>query len=210
MIDLTKYFDKIYCINLDSSTDRWIETVKEFEKWGITGVERYSAVNGDTLNIESEILIPGEIGITMTHINIINECKKRGYKNVLIMEDDVYFTEDILKFNEYMESLPNDWSLFYLGGMQLGGKPPIPINKNILKVNHVLMLHCFAINSNIFDLILELIPNLEKQVDHYYIDIQKIFPTYLTNPYIAYQRVGFSDIQKKEVNYDKYYKLNYE
>lgn len=29
------YFDKIYCINLDSRTDRWERTQTEFEKVGI-------------------------------------------------------------------------------------------------------------------------------------------------------------------------------
>ena len=33
---LKKYFDKIYCINLDRRTDKWSECESEFDKWGIT------------------------------------------------------------------------------------------------------------------------------------------------------------------------------
>ena len=32
---LDKYFDKIYCINLDRRKDRWKETEKELKKWGL-------------------------------------------------------------------------------------------------------------------------------------------------------------------------------
>ena len=204
MIDFTNYFDKIYCINLDSSTERWDNCEKEFEKWGISGVERYTGIDGDTLDTKDQLLLPGEIGLIETHINIIKEAKEKKINNILIFEDDVYFNEEILDLNLYIESLPEDWVLFYLGAMQVGGSPPIPIGNNILKVNNALRAHSLVINSKIFDLILDLLPKLNKQVDVHYMDLQKILPTYCTNPYIAYQRNGFSDIQKKLVNRYKY------
>ena len=39
------YFDKIFCINLDSRPDRWEQVQKEFDKVGILDrVERFSAL----------------------------------------------------------------------------------------------------------------------------------------------------------------------
>ncbi len=43
------YFDKIFCINLDSRPDRWKQVQKEFDKVGILDrVERFSALTGKT------------------------------------------------------------------------------------------------------------------------------------------------------------------
>ena len=35
---MKKYFDKIYCINLDSRPDRWKECLEEFKKIGIDDI----------------------------------------------------------------------------------------------------------------------------------------------------------------------------
>jgi len=63
---LDKYFDKIYCINLDRRKDRWKETEKELKKWGLLDqVERYSAVDGTSLENPYSIN-NGELGILTT------------------------------------------------------------------------------------------------------------------------------------------------
>jgi hypothetical protein len=52
-MSLKKYFDKIYCINLDRRTDRWDETQTELKKWGLENeVVRYSGIDGNTLKNE--------------------------------------------------------------------------------------------------------------------------------------------------------------
>jgi glycosyl transferase family 25 len=184
MIDLKKYFDKIYCINLDSSTDRWEKTQEEFNKWGITGVERLSFSN----------------------LKIIEEAKKNKWENVMIFEDDIHFSEEILNLEKYLNELPQDWCLFYLGGMQVGGKIPEIITDNIIRINNTLMIHAFVINHKVYDYLLNEIPRLYQPVDWYYTDIQKKYPCYCTNPYIVFQRAGMSDIQKKHVDYNALFK----
>jgi glycosyl transferase family 25 len=206
MIDLKKYFDKIYCINLDSSTDRWEKTQEEFNKWGITGVERFSAINGEELNIENEKLNPGELGISFSNLKIIEEAKKNKWENVMIFEDDIHFSEEILNLEKYLNELPQDWCLFYLGGMQVGGKIPEIITDNIIRINNTLMIHAFVINHKVYDYLLNEIPRLYQPVDWYYTDIQKKYPCYCTNPYIVFQRAGMSDIQKKHVDYNALFK----
>ena len=68
---LNDYFDKVYCINLDKRTDRWKESTDEFKKWGVSGVTRYSAVDGSLLKINTNLLA-GEIGVLKTHIGILS------------------------------------------------------------------------------------------------------------------------------------------
>ena len=55
---MKKYFDKIYCINLDSRPDRWKECLEEFKKIGIDDiVERFPAAE----------LTPGIAGCTKSN-----------------------------------------------------------------------------------------------------------------------------------------------
>ena len=78
-MNLKDNFEKIYCINLDRRTDRWEESLIEFKKWGIEGnVERYSAVDGKSLSVESlnNFLDLGNMGLITTHINILEEAIK--------------------------------------------------------------------------------------------------------------------------------------
>ena len=98
---MEKYFDKIYCINLNRREDRWNETLEELKKWGLSdSVSRYSAIDGNTLNNDT-VINNGELGILTTHINIITEAKENNYNNILILEDDIEFTKEIENIDEY-------------------------------------------------------------------------------------------------------------
>ena len=202
-MSLKKYFDKIYCINLDRRKDRWEETIKELDKWGLTDeVERYSGVDGNSLKNETQIK-DGELGILNTHLKIINESKEKNYENILILEDDIEFTEKIKLLDEYMSIVPNDWDMIYFGGNHNKhmGKKINYINDKIIKLKETYGIHCVAINNSIYDLILNVIDKRKKPIDVYYADIQKNYNCYGFNPSIALQRVSYSDIQNKVTDY---------
>ena len=202
-MSLKKYFDKIYCINLDRRTDRWDETQTELKKWGLENeVVRYSGIDGNTLKNETQIK-GGELGILNTHLKIINESKEKEYKNILILEDDIEFTEKIKLLDEYMSIVPNDWDMIYFGGNHNKhmGKKINYLNDKIIKLEETYGIHCVAINDSIYDLILNVIDKRKKPIDVYYADIQKNYNCYGFNPSIALQRVSYSDIQNKVTDY---------
>jgi GR25 family glycosyltransferase involved in LPS biosynthesis len=205
-----KYFDKVYCINLDKRTDRWDKVCKIFSENNIDGVERYSAIDGSTLNLDlisyNKSLLKGELGILETHIKLIKEAKEQNLKSILIMEDDVYFTKEIENFDDYMNSVPIDWDMLFIGGNHLYGNTPIKVNKKIMKVNHTLAIHCLGVKHTIYDVILEITKRRMKQIDNYYADLQKGYNAYCFTPNMALQYEDFSDIQNRNVNYDKFLK----
>lgn len=205
-MNLNHYFDKIYCINLDRRKDRWEESLKEFEKWGLFNyIERYSAIDGSKIKNEDKnnILKDGEIGILLTHFEIIKEAKEKKYNNILIIEDDIEFSEKFKDFKSYYEVTPKNWDMIYFGGnhnVHMGKKINM-INDKIIKLDETYGIHCIAIRDTLYDFILEIIKDKKKPIDVYYAILQKSFNCYGFYPSLALQRVSYSDIQNKIVNY---------
>jgi glycosyl transferase family 25 len=76
--------EKIFYINLDKREDRKAEIEAELQLYDLANkVERISAIHTPSFGI---------LGCTMSHLNAIKLAKERNYKNVLILEDDYYFT----------------------------------------------------------------------------------------------------------------------
>jgi glycosyl transferase family 25 len=201
---IDEFFSKTYCINLLKRKDRWNEFVNEMDKYSITNYERYEAVNGDLIRNKTKLL-NGELGVLQTHYNIIKHCKKNNINSVLIMEDDVVFNEEINNISEYMKLIPENWDFIYFGGNHIYGKPPVKINEKIIKLNYTVALQCVAIKNTMYDFILQMLEKKEKQVDAYYAELHKFANAYGVYPNIATQREGFSDIQKRNVNYNIFF-----
>ena len=206
MIDLTKYFDKIYVINLDRRPDRYEAFENEMKKYGVENIERFSAIDGTTIMANNIPLLAGEIGVLESHLMIIKKSREEGLKNILILEDDVYFTDEILKLDEYMSLIPKVWDFIYFGGNHVYGTPPELINEKIIKLNYTVALQCVAINHTIFDVIEAILPKRMKQVDAYYAELHNTFDAYGFYPSMAKQTAGFSDIQNRNVDYSNYFK----
>ncbi len=205
MIDFTKYFERVYVINLDRRPDRYESFKQELAKHNIADVDRFSAVDGTTILANKIPLLAGEIGVLESHLAIIKKCKEDGVKNVLILEDDVYFTPEINNLDEYINSVPNDWDFIYFGGNHVYGKPPELVNEKIIKLNFTVALQCVAINNTMFDVIEAILPNMRKQVDAYYADLHDTFKAYGFYPNMAKQTAGFSDIQNRNVDYTNFF-----
>lgn len=100
------YFDKVVVINLDRRADRMERLGAQLDELGIK-YERFSAVDGKELNIE------GYIAGTMSHVAV---WKKYQGQKVLILEDDALFCDNFNeKFAEVIQTLPDNWDIFYLG-----------------------------------------------------------------------------------------------
>lgn len=205
-----KHFDKIYCINLDTRPDRWEQCVKEFQRIGIEDlVERFPAVH----------LTPGIAGCTKSHYEIVKLAKKNNYKNVLIFEDDVSFTDnnffDILeKSFSQLTSQNLDFDLLYLGGNL---KPDNTINylidDNLAKLTYCKTTHAYAINSSVYNKFINDFKNIDwgdsnnwfhgnqnrLNIDVWlYRNFQTLGNVYGVYPCLAEQRLSFSNLLNQE------------
>jgi GR25 family glycosyltransferase involved in LPS biosynthesis len=81
-----------FYINLDARVDRRQELEGELARLGISG-ERFPAFKTS----------PGIIGCGQSHSGVVKEAKARGYKNVLVLEDDFTFLVSKEEFGALLE-----------------------------------------------------------------------------------------------------------
>jgi GR25 family glycosyltransferase involved in LPS biosynthesis len=212
---LNNFFDKIYCINLDRRTDRWEECQKIFTKLGLE-VERFSAIDGKQLTLPHGSVYNAEIAGAMSHTNVLKYAKEKGYKNILILEDDVEFHPDTNKlFDEFSKQLPKDWEMVFFGGNHVGGA--IPVSENIQRLFGSYAIHAYGIREDVYDIIIKFMSDKIDMVfnnqntkytpsvaaDYFMAQLHKTLNVYgFKTPHLAWQRTDFSDIQGAIMNYD--------
>jgi GR25 family glycosyltransferase involved in LPS biosynthesis len=78
---MSNNIDKIFYINLNKRTDRRLEIENELNNFGLS-FERFEAIETSDFGI---------YGCGLSHLGVLKISKERGYKNVLILEDDFTF-----------------------------------------------------------------------------------------------------------------------
>ena len=189
---VNEYFDKVVVINLDRRTDRMEKLVPQLERLGIE-YERHSAVDGKELGID-----PISAG-TMSHVQVLKKYKEQ---KVLVLEDDAQFVDDFNeKFEEVMQTLPNNWDIFYLGALlpKDTGKV-LPVNQHWTRQVMTTGSQAYCINP-------ARTRHFTDNLDGYewYIDIglrvfAENFNPYIAQPNLVTQFPSYSDLRLKEVN----------
>lgn len=159
------YFDQIYCINLDRRTDRWGRMKTVFAKLGIN-VKKISAI--DSCNISSPSTATpkqkARFACTESHKLAVADAKENGYNKILIFEDDCVFVDNFeQKLFGYLKHLPEDWDMLLLGYYAgpnfqkelFDAGEIIKIPANASKADGLWAAHAYAVNSRIFDDILD-------------------------------------------------------
>lgn len=196
---LFEYFDKTYCINLKHRTDKIKLFNDDCVKYDLGKYERFEAINGATIDLPYNIS-KGNVGLIMSNIKILEDCVKNNYKNVLIIEDDCYFTDEVTNLLDNLNLVPDDWDMLYFGGnhnTHVGVTPPSKVNDLIVKLHHTYTTHMVAIKSHLFEPIISLLGKYEHPIDVAYTELQKKYNVYCFYPGIAKQRKGYSDIQNR-------------
>ena len=114
MISHMKNIDKIYVINLKRRPDR-LELFKKKLPFDPNLVETFEGIDGSTLQVTDDIISlfkhnyfnfkRGVIGCALSHYYLWKKISESEHKNVLIFEDDVFFSKDFLNlWNNYISS----------------------------------------------------------------------------------------------------------
>lgn len=179
------FFDKIYVINLAKREDRLLQITEDFEKYSIP-----------FLRVEAIYHPQGAEGLKETMLLIFNEAIERGYKNILIFEDDCLMVVDETTFNLTMDKvvvqLPEDYQICLLG-CQLTHRISHFHSENLIPVLSAFSTHASAYS--IAGIRAIMASGLQAPIDNHIVAvIQPLGKTYCTFPLLCSQYEGFSDI----------------
>jgi hypothetical protein len=178
---LNELFDLVFCINLDSRTDRW-EIVRDRSLVAGLEVERFSAFPSKPPRSTNA---RGEGGpwkeavkaCARSHIAAVREAVQRGAHSVFIFQDDVVFHPRFdAKLRNWIVDLPEDWDLLYLGGWhprterdpvrgEIEITRPEHVSGNVYRLHHDFCLHAVGIKSSVFEDIMRINPESGEPMD---------------------------------------------
>ena len=118
------YFDKIYIINLERRKDRYKKTNDLLNKFNIKAefIKAYDGIKNENeylMDVKNNIINIGGYGRIQSLLMIIQDMRKNKYKNILILEDDIYILKNFV--NEMEKIMKNiiiknkEWDMLFLG-----------------------------------------------------------------------------------------------
>lgn len=200
---LNDFFDEILVINLDKRQDRLDKVCRQFAKHDLS-VSRAQAYDGRVMYPKLDPKTAGQLGCMKSHLECIRYAKSKNLRNILILEDDVEFHDNLeQRFTEAIEGLPPYWALLYLGGNNNNTPNSIiPYSVGLAKVNYLLCLHAYAVNANAYDTILNYADQARNPIiDVIMVELQPSIPSFKVDPNVAWQAAGYSDIEHRKVDY---------
>lgn len=194
---------KAYYINLARREDRNLHAIKQLSYVDFD-YERFEAIHSSN----------GRLGCSLSHLAVLELAKKNALSEVIICEDDIYFKDPTLFKKQLMCFLKSqeNWDVLLLGGNLV--KPFSIVSPYAVKVSHCQTTTGYIVKSHYYDTLIrnirEGIKNLMQfpeehfyyAIDKYWIHLQKKDDWYLIYPQIVSQISGYSDIEKKEGNYE--------
>lgn len=148
---LHEYFDRVFCINMDRSTDRWSECCAEMQKHNLS-IERFSGIDYktyDPIPYEHRANITSAMcGCSMSHSAIMSIAAHRNW-NVLILEDDFEILHQDFneRFAEAWAEVPSSWNIVYLGA-HYGEPPKDRISKHLVRAGYIKTTSSYAISAS--------------------------------------------------------------
>jgi len=186
-VTLNKYFDRIVVINLERRSDRLAQFDAEAKRVGFE-YEVHKALDGKFIGMDP--IVAGRL----SHIQVLRSIGKD--ERVLICEDDAIFRDD---FNEaldsYMEELPEDWHIFYLGALRVATKP---VNKHWVRQVETTGAQAYCIKPDKVDLFLHIAREGEKWIDVAYRMWADRTNAYVAVPNLVIQSDGYSDLRESQ------------
>lgn len=193
-----------YYINLDARTDRKFHIEKQMNIVGIP-VQRFKAIK----------LPNGALGCSMSHLKLLEIAKENNWPHILIVEDDVLFTDPSLFVKQFNLFLQNhkDFDVALISGNNV--PPYTAIDDSCVQVYQCQTTTGYMVQNHYFDRLInnyrEGITKLMNEpnnrfsyaIDKYWFHLQKVDKWYLIVPLSVTQREDYSDIEKRPTNYSR-------
>lgn len=169
----------------------------EFARQRITGVRRFSAVDGSTVQLPANWNhTAGAYGCLLSHACVVHEARELGHKSVLIFEDDAVFDPEFeSKFAAFVEQVPSDWDMLYFGALHKD--QPRKIRDHVHRITNANSTFAYALKHTVYDAFLELNARAENVLDVNAYALQERFNCYCFMPNLAWVQIEYSDVQNR-------------
>ena len=192
------FVEHVVYINLDRRTDRWEQIVAELAPYfSPEKVTRFSAIQRDR----------GALGCTLSHIAVLEMAKAAGWKNVLVLEDDAMWTKHFEEAYATLERLSqNAYDAIMLSSTCARWY------SGSLKLISAQTTAAYLVDAGYYDRLLsnfresrdllEVSNDSPKHaLDQYWKAQQERDNWFVVIPSLMQQRPGYSDIERKVVDY---------
>ena len=135
------FFDKVYCITLDSRPDRREQANRQFVAVGLSDRVEFFIVARDSENPER--------GIYQSHLRCLAQGLETGARHILVFEDDVVFrnfnAERLHAACCFLQE-SRTWNAFFLGCITTGSRNIGNGNGAVVQVRYRCLSHAYALN----------------------------------------------------------------
>jgi len=181
-------FDNIYCLNLAARPERMDVMNRRFQFLGME-CERFKGINGNILKYfhrqaPAYFTNPNYVGCNLSHIAIYQDALDRGFKHIMVIEDDV-------RINRYSNRILGEahtvfnynWDLLYFAYIPLSddlsrwdyGVLPIQPGSRLFTATNMWSLMAYGISEKLMRHMVEVYSeSFPMEIDRYYVNhIQK-------------------------------------
>jgi GR25 family glycosyltransferase involved in LPS biosynthesis len=196
--------DNIFYINLEQRTDRKKNVEQQLNNIGWTNYTRFNAIKCKD----------GRVGCSMSHLKILKNAKEKNLDYVVIIEDDIVFTDPNL-FNtmlKYFLEKNIGYDVLLLAGNIRAHTIPIDsfihrTKRSCTTTGYIVKKHYYdTLINNIENGIKNLIQNPNKHmfyaIDTNWFKLQEEDNWLIFRPRTVSQLPDYSDIEKKHVSYN--------
>lgn len=206
---LYDFFERVYIINLDRRPDRFKEFMESLQDWPFKQPIRFAAIDGKQVKPpEYWQAGPPAWGCFRSHLQIIETCLNEGVNSVLFLEDDAVISPNFKELvNDFLQRVPENWDMLYLGGQHLkaGQNPPLKISENVYQPWNINRTHAYALQGRMLDVtyrhLLKKDWHPKHHIDHHYgrLHQRREHRIYCPGQWIIGQAGGKSDINGREM-----------
>jgi GR25 family glycosyltransferase involved in LPS biosynthesis len=200
------FIDGGFYINLDYRTDKNEFMINQLKSLNLQNIiNRFSAIkilnSIEYTREDTNKMLDISIATANSHKSVIKIAKEKGWKNILILEDDAFFydTKSYKSLDFIENSLDElfkikDWEIYYLGA-NLCDDILYYYSKHLIKCDCCFSTHAYILNERVYDNILN--TNFDKFHENAMdIFLSRIFTNkYISSKPVVIQKEGFlSDI----------------
>jgi glycosyl transferase family 25 len=195
-----------FYINLASRPDRKDHVEKQLHSIGIHSFTRFNAIK----------MTNGAIGCSMSHLQILQLARKENWNHVLIVEDDILFTNPavfVTQFDAFLSNHSNDCDVVLVAGNNFGDYTTVDstcvqITKCQTTTGYLVQRHYYDklihnIKTGLLHLMREPHNHRLYAIDKFWFQLQGIDKWFLITPLTVTQREDYSDIEQRATNYSQ-------